>query len=149
MAKVKFGNVGQSSKNSFGISHWNDSAVAIRISVDWRYLVRKLRLQDMLSDRALDAVSASKNARFCDFSIGKGKDKFRWQVFDVDEALVKLDIISWNEAGHDVKKRLAMCLVPISNTRVNGDELEHIQTCDRNQDGPTLTCRTMLGLCLQ
>jgi len=123
MAKVKSGDVGQISQNSFGISHWDDSTVAIRISVDWRYLVRKLRLQDMLADCALDAVGASKNARFCDFSIGKGKEKFGGQLFDVDEALVKLDILLWNKAGHDVKQRLAMCLVPISNTRVHGDEL--------------------------
>ena len=149
MAKVKFGYVGQISQYSFGISRWNDSTVAIRISVDWRYLVRKLRLQDMLADCALDAVGASKNARFCDFSIGKRKDKFGWQQFDVDEALVELDMLSWNKAGHDIKQCLAMRLVPISNTRVNSDELEHKQTCARNQDGPTPTCRTMLGLCLQ
>ena len=145
MAKVKLGDVGQISKNSFGLCHWNDSTVAIRISIDWSYLLRKMRLQDMLSDCTLDAVGTGKDAGFCDLTIGECKDNLGRLLFDMHQALAEFDIFPWNEAGHDIKQRLAMCLVIVSITCVNNDKLGHIQICGQSQDGPTQTCRTMAG----
>jgi hypothetical protein len=116
VAEIDLGDIRKISKDGVGFGHGYHSSVAIGVGIYRSHLAGIVRLQDVLSYCALYPVSTSENTGFGDFPVCKSEDDLGRLLFDINHPLVELDILYWNEAGHDVKERFSMCLQDISIT---------------------------------
>ena len=122
VTKVELSDIGEISKDGLCISYRDNSSVAICICINRSDFVGELRFQHVLAHCTLYPISANKDTGFRDSPIRKCEDDLGLLLLDIDKTLAESDILNWNKAGHDLKQRLAVCLLEISGTSIYNDK---------------------------
>jgi hypothetical protein len=64
----------------------------------------------MFSNTAFDTVRTSEDIGLCNIAVRKLENDFVGTFLNGRQALVKPDVLEWDEAGHDFQQVPSMCL---------------------------------------